>query len=163
MSKLKYRRGVSQKATRELLEGNGCPCQVQGWLSGSTFFFNFHGHYLKMQKIQLTWKLFLRLAVLYIFLLKLKRGWNYYFYFRTVHPRGGSHLPLRCWHTQQLRGFDESRNDQGIIQNRRTKINTAVAWLYLPESSFTFRILRLAQKNGANKNRVFLPFGWRWR
>jgi hypothetical protein len=27
-------------------------------------------------------------------------------------------------HTQQLRGFDESRNDQGIIQNRSAKINT---------------------------------------
>jgi hypothetical protein len=66
-------------------------------------------------------------------------------------------------HTQQLRGFDESRNDQGIIQNHSTKINTKVASLYLPASSLTFRILRLAQKNGANKNRVFLPQRWRRR
>jgi hypothetical protein len=49
-------------------------------------------------------------------------------------------------HTQQLRGFDESHNDQGSIQNRSAKINTTVASLSLPASSFTFRILRLAQK-----------------
>jgi hypothetical protein len=61
-------------------------------------------------------------------------------------------------HTQQLRCFDESRNDQGIIQNRSAKINTTGASLYLPASYFSFRVLRLAQKiermeNG--KNRVF--------
>jgi hypothetical protein len=49
--------------------------------------------------------------------------------------------------TQQLRGFDGSRNDQGIIQNHRAKINTTVTSLYLPESSLSSRILRLAQKN----------------
>jgi hypothetical protein len=41
-------------------------------------------------------------------------------------------------HTQQLRGFDESRNDQEIIKNRSAKINTTVASLYLPVSSFSF-------------------------
>jgi hypothetical protein len=49
-------------------------------------------------------------------------------------------------HTQQLRGFDESRNDQGLIQNRSAKINATAASLYLPASSFILRILRLAQK-----------------
>jgi hypothetical protein len=53
-------------------------------------------------------------------------------------------------HTQQLHDFDESRNDQGIIQNRTAKINTIVASLYLPASYSNFRILRLAQKKGAN-------------
>jgi hypothetical protein len=57
--------------------------------------------------------------------------------------------------TQQLHGFDESRYDQGIIRNRSAKINTTVASLYLPASSISFRIIRLSQKNGANKNRVF--------
>jgi hypothetical protein len=32
----------------------------------------------------------------YLSLENLKRGRNYPFYFRTMHPRGGSHLPLRC-------------------------------------------------------------------
>jgi hypothetical protein len=41
-------------------------------------------------------------------------------------------------HTQQLRGFDESRNDQGIIQNFSVKINTTIASLYRPASSFNF-------------------------
>jgi hypothetical protein len=74
-------------------------------------------------------------------------------------------------HTQQLRGLDESRNDQGIIQNRSAKINTTVASLYQPASPFSFRILRLAQKNRVvEKNRAngkrqkscfLLPFLWR--
>jgi hypothetical protein len=69
-------------------------------------------------------------------------------------------------HTQQLRGFDESRNNQVIIQNRSFKISTIAASLHLPSSYSSFRILRLAQKiermeNG--KNRVFWPFGWRSR
>jgi hypothetical protein len=48
-------------------------------------------------------------------------------------------------HTQQLRGFDEPRNDQGIIQNRSVKINIITPSLHLPASYFSFRILRLAQ------------------
>jgi hypothetical protein len=35
-------------------------------------------------------------------------------------------------HTQQLRGLDESCNDQVIIQNSTAKINTIAASLYLP-------------------------------
>jgi hypothetical protein len=54
-------------------------------------------------------------------------------------------------HTQQLRGFDESRYDQGIIQNCSVKIKTIVASLYLPASNFIFRILRLAPQNRANE------------
>jgi hypothetical protein len=104
--------------------------------------------------IKFTRELFLRYAVLHIFLQNCKRGRNYHFYFRTVHPRGGSHLPLRCCfgflHTQQLRCFDESRNDQRIIRNRSSKINTIAASLYLPASYFSFRVLRLAQKKRAN-------------
>jgi hypothetical protein len=49
-------------------------------------------------------------------------------------------------HTQQLHGFDEMRNDQGVIQNRSAKIDKTVASLYLPASSNIFQILRLAQK-----------------
>jgi hypothetical protein len=42
-------------------------------------------------------------------------------------------------HTQQLHGFDESRNDQVIIQNFSAKINTVAALLYLLASYFIFR------------------------
>jgi hypothetical protein len=35
---------------------------------------------------------------------------------------------------QQLHGFDELRNDKGIIQNRIDKINTTATSLYLPAS-----------------------------
>jgi hypothetical protein len=56
------------------------------------------------------------------------------------------HLPLDvAFHTQQLRGFDESRYDYGITQNCSAKINTMIALLYLPASYFSFRIRRLAQ------------------
>jgi hypothetical protein len=41
-------------------------------------------------------------------------------------------------HTQQLDGFDESRNDQGNIQNYSAKISTIVASLYLPASPSLF-------------------------
>jgi hypothetical protein len=33
-------------------------------------------------------------------------------------------------HTQQLLGFDESRDDQRFIQNRSAKINTTAVTLY---------------------------------
>jgi hypothetical protein len=49
-------------------------------------------------------------------------------------------------HTQKLHGFEESRNEKEIIQNRSANINTTVASLHLPASFFRFRILRLAQK-----------------
>jgi hypothetical protein len=60
-------------------------------------------------------------------------------------------------HTQQLRGFDELRNDQ-VFLIRSAKISKIVASLYLPASYFSYRFLRLAQKNRANgngKNDVF--------
>jgi hypothetical protein len=41
-------------------------------------------------------------------------------------------------HKQQLRGFNESRHDQGIIQNRSAKINTIVALLNLPKKIVFF-------------------------
>jgi hypothetical protein len=62
-------------------------------------------------------------------------------------------------HTQQLHGFDELRNDQGIIQNRSAKTNTTPASLYLPASSFSFQIRRLAKKSSEwkmAKNYYFL-------
>jgi hypothetical protein len=61
-------------------------------------------------------------------------------------------LDVAFWflHTQQLRGFDVSHNDQGVIQNRSVKIIIIVASLYLPASYLSFRIIRLAQKNRAN-------------
>jgi hypothetical protein len=61
-------------------------------------------------------------------------------------------------HTQQLHGFDEFRNDQGAVQNRCAKVDTAVVSLYLPASNFSFRIPRLAKNNRANgkwRNQVF--------
>jgi hypothetical protein len=58
-------------------------------------------------------------------------------------------------HTQQLHGFDELRNDQGIIQNRSAKIDKMTASFYLPSSHSSFRLLRLTQKNRVNNNRVF--------
>jgi hypothetical protein len=54
-------------------------------------------------------------------------------------------------HTQQLRGFDESRNDQSITQNRSVKISTIASSLYLPASCSSFRILRLAKKSSELK------------
>jgi hypothetical protein len=54
-------------------------------------------------------------------------------------------------HTQQLRVFDESRNDQRITQNRSAQISTIVSSLYLPASYFSFLILQLARKKGANE------------
>jgi hypothetical protein len=54
-------------------------------------------------------------------------------------------------HTQQVRGFDESRSDQGIIQNRSVKINTIAASLYLPELCFSFSTSSTSHKNRANE------------
>jgi hypothetical protein len=59
---------------------------------------------------------------------------------------------------QQLHGFDELRNDQGIIQNRRAKIDTTPMSLYLSASSLSFRLLWLAnliEWIEYGKNRVF--------
>jgi hypothetical protein len=52
-------------------------------------------------------------------------------------------------HTQQLRGFDELRNDQMITHNRSAKINTTAASLYLATSTFSFRIRRKAPKKSS--------------
>jgi hypothetical protein len=50
-------------------------------------------------------------------------------------------------HTQQLRGFDESRNDQGIIQNRSAKTNKIVESLYLPASISVFEFFDQPEKS----------------
>jgi hypothetical protein len=55
--------------------------------------------------------------------------YRYYFVFGSLH-------------IQQLHGFDELRNAQGVTLNRSAKINKTAASLYLPASSFSFRILR---------------------
>jgi hypothetical protein len=105
------------------------PCRpillIQGVLTGSHDF-----GWRTLSRVPLSQfirELFLHLAVLLIFLQNSKQGQNYHFYFRTIHPRGGSHLLLRCCfgslHAQQLHGFDELRNDQGIIQNRSVKLD----------------------------------------
>jgi hypothetical protein len=39
-------------------------------------------------------------------------------------------VALGSLHTQQLHGFDELRNDKGVIQNRSAKINTTVESLF---------------------------------
>jgi hypothetical protein len=57
---------------------------------------------------------------------------------------------------QQLRGFDELRNDQMIIQNRSAKIKKMAASLYLPSSHSSFRFLRLTQKKSSEQKIVFL-------
>jgi hypothetical protein len=49
-------------------------------------------------------------------------------------------------HTQQLYRLHELRINQGITKNCSAEINTTVVSLYLPASSFSFRILRLANK-----------------
>jgi hypothetical protein len=46
---------------------------------------------------------------------------------------------------QQLHGFDELRNDQGIIRKRSAQIDTTGASLYLSASDFSFRLLPLAE------------------
>jgi hypothetical protein len=51
-------------------------------------------------------------------------------------------------HSQQLRGFDELRNDQGVIHNRSAKINTTAASLY----QYSVSEFSTSPKNGANKN-----------
>jgi hypothetical protein len=59
----------------------------------------------------------------------------------------------------QLHDFNGFCNNKGITQNLSAKINTAIASLYMPASSFIIRFLRLAQKNRANgkwQNCVFL-------
>jgi hypothetical protein len=56
---------------------------------------------------------------------------------RSIRAEGVTYrldLAFGSLHTQQLHGFDEFRNDQGIIQNRSAKINTTETSNYLPES-----------------------------
>jgi hypothetical protein len=57
---------------------------------------------------------------------------------------------LGSLHTQQLYGFDELCNVQGIIQNCSAKTNIIVALLYSPASYFSFRIIRQSKMNRAN-------------
>jgi purine-nucleoside phosphorylase len=52
---------------------------------------------------------------------------------------------------QQLHGFDELRNDQGIIQNRSAKIDTKVLSLHLYASSLVFDFFH-SQNNRAMEN-----------
>jgi hypothetical protein len=65
---------------------------------------------------------------------------------------------LGSLHTQQLHGFDELCNVQGIIHKLSVTINTTFASLYLPAFYFTSRILRQTKKIV-----FFWPFGWRSR
>jgi hypothetical protein len=46
---------------------------------------------------------------------------------------------------QQLHGFDELLNDQGIIRNSSAKTDTTVVSLYLSATYFSFRNLPLAK------------------
>jgi hypothetical protein len=116
----------------------------------------------RVSDIQFTRELFLRLEVLHIFLQYLNGIKIIIFNFeRSICAKVVTyHLDVvyGFLHTQQLRGFDEMRNDQVIIQKYSVMINTIVASLYLPASTFSFRILRLAKKNGQienGENRVF--------
>jgi hypothetical protein len=99
--------------------------------------------------------------------LEFRTGSKLSFYLQTVHPRGGSHLPLRCcfwvlahaiapwfrWIAWRPRDHLESQCKDW--QNGRI--------IYLLSLHSSFRFLRLTQKNRATKNRVFWPFGWRSR
>jgi hypothetical protein len=91
---------------------------------------------------------------------ELKRGRNHHFNLQMVHPRGSSHLPLRCCfgflHTQEPNGFDELCNIQGAIQNRSTKINITAAYVYLPASCFRLRNFRIAKVFRGNGKWCFL-------
>jgi hypothetical protein len=53
---------------------------------------------------------------------------------------------LGSLHAQQLHCFDELRDDQGIIQNRRVKPDKMAESLYLLSSHSSFRFLRLTKK-----------------
>jgi hypothetical protein len=48
-------------------------------------------------------------------------------------------------HMQQLHGFDELLNDQGIILSCTAKLNTATVSLYFSASYFSSHFLRLAK------------------
>jgi hypothetical protein len=59
---------------------------------------------------------------------------------------------------QQLHGFDKSRNDQKVNENRTAKVKTTAVWLYLSVSYITFLITSTSQMNERMKsgeNRVF--------
>jgi hypothetical protein len=65
-------------------------------------------------------------------------------------------------HMQQLCGFDELRNDKGIIRNLIAKINTTAGSLYLYSHIFTmcqnnrvFNIIENSKKIG-----FFWSFAW---
>jgi hypothetical protein len=52
---------------------------------------------------------------------------------------------LGSLHMQQVYGFHELRNDQGVIRKRSAKIDTVVVALYLSASNLNFRLLPLAK------------------
>jgi hypothetical protein len=143
------------------------PTGVIEWVRGLFFWGGGPWPLSRVADVQLTWLLFLRLAVLHIFLSNLKRGRNYHFYLQTVHPRGGSHLPLRCcfWVPARAtapwfrwiawRPRDHSESQCQAWQNGRITLSTLI--------TFQFSISSTNQKNRANKNRVFWPFRWRSR
>jgi hypothetical protein len=54
---------------------------------------------------------------------------------------------------KQLHGFDELRNDQGMIQNRCAKTDTTVVSLYWSTTIFAFSISSTSQNNRENGDR----------
>jgi hypothetical protein len=50
-------------------------------------------------------------------------------------------LAFGSLHMQQIHGFDEFRNDQGIIRNCTAQINITTVPLYLSESYFSFHYI----------------------
>jgi hypothetical protein len=63
--------------------------RLQGLLSRSHDFFFGPWPLSEDADVQLIWEQLLSLAVLHIYMENLKRGRNFHFYLRTVHPRGG--------------------------------------------------------------------------
>jgi hypothetical protein len=60
---------------------------------------------------------------------------------------------------QQVNGFDESRNNKGMILNLSEKTETAALSIYVSASTFSSRFLRVAkiiERIDNCKNRVFL-------
>jgi hypothetical protein len=141
------------------------PFPVEMWLTSPMTFFFGPWQLSRDADVQFTCKLFLRLAILYIFLslffsLELETGSTFiiFTFERSIRAEVVTYrldVVFGSLHAQQPCGFDELRNDEGIIRNRSAKISNTVASHYLPAYSFNFRILRLAPQNGANKNRVF--------
>jgi hypothetical protein len=98
--------------------------------------------------------------------INVERGRNYHFYLQTVHPRGDVTyrfgVVFGSLRMQQLHGFDELLNDQGVIQNCGAKIDTTAASLHWSASYFKFRFLRLAkiiERMGNGTKRALGMFG----